>query len=371
VQLINAYRVITVYISTKLMSTISFNTKNPAFFLTLRQKVDKYFKENNIKPTGNIQLYLKTAILFTLLASSYFLLLFVPMPFLVNIILWAVIGVLFAAIGFSVMHDGAHGSYSSKKWVNEIMSNSLHLLGGSAFLWKAKHNINHHTFTNIDGVDDDIDVQPWLRIHPSQPRRWFHRFQHIYWTLLYGLTYISWIYWRDFIKYFSKKIGTLPIKKMSLRDHIEFWAWKVIYTFAFIVVPVFKLGFVQTIIGYSVLCFVCGFIISVIFQLAHVVEHSNFPVPDEKNSIDENWAIHQVNTTANFATKNKLISWYSGGLNYQIEHHIFPRISHVHYPAISRLMKETCEQFKVNYREFSFFGAILSHARYLKMLGTR
>lgn len=348
---------------------VSF-TNNSKLFITLKQKVDLYFKENNLKPTGNIHLYTKTAVLFSLVAITYSLILFASLTPFLNATLWGFMGLVFSGIGFGVMHDGAHGSYSDKKWVNDFMGNALHLLGGSTYLWKAKHNINHHSFTNIDGVDDDIDVKPWLRIHPDQPKHKFHRFQHIYWMGLYGLTYITWIYWRDFDKYFKKEISGIPFKKMKTKDHIEFWAWKVIYTIIFLVIPMFKIGVGPTLIGYATLCFVCGLAISVVFQLAHVVEESSFPVPDENNKIQEDWVVHQINTTANFATHNKLVSWYVGGLNFQVEHHIFPRISHVHYPAISKLLQETCQQFNVKYREMpTVFHAVRSHARYLKALG--
>lgn len=352
------------------MTTVSFNTSNNAFFLTLKKKVDSYFKDNNIKSTGNIHLYLKTFVLFSLMISTYITLVFFSANIFLNIVLCGFLGFVFAGIGFSVMHDGAHGSYSSKKWINELMSNALHVMGGSAFLWKVKHNINHHSFTNIEGFDDDIDIQPWMRIHPDQPKLWFHKFQHIYWAFLYGLTYISWIYWRDFSKYFSRQIANTKIKNMKTRDHIEFWAWKIIYTAIFVVIPLFKLGIIPTLVGYSIMCYVCGFVISIVFQLAHIVEPAAFPVPDETNKFEHNWIIHQIHTTANFSTRSKFISWFSGGLNYQIEHHIFPRISHIHYPAISKLLKETCEQYNVSYNEFpTLFSAIRSHTKYLKNLG--
>jgi linoleoyl-CoA desaturase len=271
------------------------------------------------------------------------------------------------------MHDGAHGSFSTKPWVNDMMSHSLEMMGGSSFMWKVKHNQNHHTFTNIEGMDDDIDIKPFIRVSVDQPKKWYHRFQHVYSFLLYALTYFFWIFWLDFKKYFSGKIGELKIKKMSAKDHVIFWVSKVMYIMVFVVVPIYRVGLLETILGYSVVLVVTGLIISIVFQLAHIVEGAIFPVGIDGSKslkIETEWAIHQLNTTANFATKNKVVSWFVGGLNFQVEHHLFPKISHVHYPEISKLVKETCQQFNVNYMEFpTVFAAIKSHVVHLKHVG--
>jgi linoleoyl-CoA desaturase len=269
------------------------------------------------------------------------------------------------------MHDGAHGSYSKNKTVNTIMSWSLNLMGGSSFMWKIKHNHVHHSFTNIDGVDDDIDVRPWMRVSETQPRYWFHKFQHWYWVVLYGLTYAMWIYYMDFHKYFTHRVGLTPIRKMKFSEHIGFWFTKLLYIGLFIALPFYTQGWVQTLVGYSVVIFICGLTIASVFQLAHVVEDTEFPVPNPlTNKIESEWALHQIRTTANFATKSKFVSWFMGGLNFQVEHHLFPRISHIHYPAISRIVRETCAEFNVRYIEYpTVLSAIGAHVRHLRTLG--
>lgn len=354
------------------MTRISFSNNNPSFSIQLRKKVDEYFTSKNIAFTGNSRLYVKTAVLLLLAASLYTLLVFVNLPVWLSIILCVVLGFNLAGIGFNVMHDGAHGSYSQKRWVNEAMAYSLNLLGGCSYLWKIKHNVNHHSFTNIEGMDDDIDIQPWIRTNENQPKKWYHRYQHVYWAFLYGLAYISWVFVKDFKKYFSGKIATTTYKKMSTNDHLIFWASKLVYIAIFIALPVIRLGVIETLIGYSIMAFVCGFVLSVIFQLAHVVEGSDFPLPaEESNRVEQDWTIHQLATTANFATRNKLISWFAGGLNFQVEHHLFPRISHIHYPEINKVVKEVCSEFNIRYMEHKcIFSALRSHVSYLKAVGS-
>lgn len=353
------------------MAKVSFNNKNSPFFDALRERTDNYFATHKIAPTGNFKLYYKTAVLTVIVVSVYSILVFATLPVWVAITLCAILGFGLASIGFNVMHDGAHGSYSKNKQVNSIAAYSLNLMGGSSFLWKLKHNHVHHSFTNIDGMDDDIDIKPLMRVNEHQPKLWIHKFQHIYWVILYGFTYFIWVYWKDYEKYFSRKIGETPIRKMKSTEHLGFWLSKVVYLGLFVVLPAYTQGIVNMLIGYSVVLFVCGLVIAVVFQLAHVVEDTHWPKPDPStNKIENEWAIHQIRTTANFATRSKVISWFAGGLNYQVEHHLFPRISHIHYPAISKIVKETCRDFNLEYIEYpTFISAIKAHVRHLRSLG--
>lgn len=354
------------------MQKVTFTNNNPSFSITLRKRIEDYFKSNNYKLTGNSSLYIKSTILIGLIVSLYALLVFVDLSAWISIPLCMLMGFTFAAIGFNLMHDGAHGSYSEKKWVNETMAYSLNLLGGSSFLWKLKHNGNHHNFTNINGLDDDIDVQPWIRFNYDQTYKWFHKYQHIYWPLLYGLAYISWVFFMDFKKYFTNKIAGVTFKKMSLKEHVIFWVSKLTYIGVFMVIPATQVGIANTMIGYTIMGIVCGFTLSIIFQLAHVVEDSSFPHPQEgTNKIENDWTIHQLSSTANFSTRSGFLSWFAGGLNYQVEHHLFPRISHIHYPKINKIVKEVCDEFNIRYMEYPSIGsAIKSHIKYLKLVGS-
>jgi linoleoyl-CoA desaturase len=246
-------------------------------------------------------------------------------------------------------------------------------LGGSIHFWKTKHNINHHTYTNIAGMDSDIDIEPFMRLHKDQKKRWFHRFQHIYWVFLYGMSYVTWIFYDDFVKYIhASSANASATMRMSFKEHAIFWMTKLFYVTMYIGIPILFTGFLNTIIGFSIIVFICGLSISIVFQLAHVVEDTQFPLPDpQSNSIEQEWAIHQISTTANFSTNNKIISWLVGGLNFQVEHHLFPKVSHIHYPRINQLVKETCEEFNIKYIEYSsFFSAFKSHMLHIKAMGS-
>jgi len=351
---------------------LSFGRLNPDFSLTLKKRVHEYFDRQEVRKRGNRKLYIKTAVLMACAAGTYYLLVFAALPGWLSLILCALFGLNLAAIGFNIMHDGAHGSYSQKAWVNSLMSYSLNLMGGCAYLWKQKHNTNHHSFTNIEGFDDDIDVQPWIKTNRNQKGRWYHRYQHIYWVVLYGMSYLLWVYSKDFKKYFSGKIADTDMKKMDLKEHFIFWISKAVYLSVFIVIPALQLGWPKVLAGYLLASFVCGWVLAVIFQLAHVVEDTAFPLAEEGagRRIEQDWAIHQLATTANFGTGNKLLSWFAGGLNYQIEHHLFPKISHVHYPGISKVVKDVCRQFSIPYIEYpTMMSALRSHIAHLKLVG--
>lgn len=353
------------------MSIITFNNKEHPFFDQLKERVDAYFEKNKINRWGNWKIYLKTGVLLFSAIFLYVWLVFYTPSAWVGILLSALFGLTLASIGFNVMHDGAHGSYSKYDWLNEMMGYSLNIMGADVRLWKTKHNMVHHSFTNVEGIDDDIDIKPFIRVNLHQKKYWAHRFQHIYAFVLYSLNYLFWVFYSDFVKYFTGKVGDTKIRKYSTKDHIVFWATKLIYLFVFIILPIIKVGFIPTLVGYLVLTIVCGITIATIFQLAHVVEEAEFISPEEINRKSEDeWAVHQIKTTSNFATKSVFMEWLVGGLNFQVEHHLFPRISHVHYPALNKIVKETCAQFGVQYNEHrTVFLAVRSHLHHLKEVG--
>ncbi|HRH67857.1 MAG TPA: fatty acid desaturase, partial [Bacteroidia bacterium] len=204
------------------MAKVTFNNKNSVFYDSIKTKVDAYFKEKNLKRTGNIHLFLKALILIPVAIGIYYTLLFVQIPAIPSLLLCAVLGLTLASIGFNVMHDACHGSYSSKKWVNELMGLSLNFLGGNAFIWKMKHNVIHHTYTNVDGVDDDIAKMPLIRQCSSQKWKPAHRYQHWYSLGIYALSSFLWVMVMDFVKYFSKKVYTTPINNIPVREHVIF-----------------------------------------------------------------------------------------------------------------------------------------------------
>ena len=336
----------------------------------LKRRVNLYLEDHAIKATGNFKLFSKAIILMSLFVITYVHLIFFTPPVFYAILECILFGGLIAAIGFNVMHDGSHGSFSKYAWLNKLASSSISVLGASRFMWAMKHVTLHHTFTNIDGVDDDIEVGVLMRMAPTQKHYVLHRFQHIYFWVLYMLLYIFWIFFADYKKYFSKKIGSVAISDMSFAEHFEFWAVKVYHAFIFVVLPIYMLGWVSWLVGFLVVGCFAGFVLSIVFQLAHTVTETEFPLANQpENKMPDEFAVHQIQTTANFATKSKLVSWLVGGLNFQIEHHLFPKISHVHYPAISKIVKQTCADFKLKYIEYpTVVSAIKAHVQYLKLM---
>lgn len=350
------------------MKKVTFTSK-PEFFTVLKAKVDDYFSSTGKTTKGTMAIRTKSTLLLTLLCSTYTLLLVYGNNALwIMFSLYGLLGIIFASIGFNIMHDAVHESYSKNNKVNKLMGYSLNVMGGSEYFWRHKHNINHHTYTNIEGMDEDIDILG-IRTSTQQPLKKVHTYQHFYCWAMYVLTYLSWIWFEDFKKYFSGKIGVNHYTKMSLAEEYIFLGTKVFYLIVFIIIPFHYLGW-WSLAGYGVLCLICGLIIATIFQLAHIVQGVTNPVPNQQNQIENEWAIHQVQTTADFATNNKFISWFAGGLNYQVIHHLFPRISHIHYPKIQPLVKETCKEFGIKYNEnATLMSAIISHIKQLKQFG--
>ncbi len=348
------------------------NIKGSNFHQELKKRVNNYFQENKLKSTGNSSLFFKAILFWGLYVAFYVHVVFFTPVAWVGVLECLLMGGLTAGIGFNVMHDGGHGSFSESKFWNKIAAFSVNGLGASMLMWNNKHNIIHHTYTNIDGIDDDIEIKPLLRMCATQKKYKIHRFQHIYVWFLYTQLLIIWVFATDYAKYFKKKVGVVPIKKLKLWDHFAFWIAKIGYYGMMIVLPIYMVGFLSWLVGFLVMTMFAGLVLSVVFQLAHTVEETSFPATSlDTNSIENEWAIHQVETTANFATKNKLISWLVGGLNFQIEHHLFPKISHVHYPQISKIIKNTCEEFNVKYIEYrKMRHAVISHTMHLKKMGT-
>lgn len=353
------------------MALPKFAQVSQGFHADLKKRISEYFSTTGERPTGNSKLYTKAIILTVSYIAMFTHLVFFDPVTLVAIIECVVLGFATAFIGFNIMHDGAHGSFSTSPAVNKLAAITLNVLGGSSFMWNMKHNIIHHAYTNVDGVDDDIDAGILLRMARTQKYLKIHKFQHVYVWFLYCILYIYWIFVSDYRKYFRRKIGDIPLKNMDTKDHIAFWGYKLLHLTLFVGLPIYMHGFTAWLVGFLIFTTVAGFILSIVFQLAHTVEHTHFPMPNEDTGrLADEWAIHQVKTTANFATNNPVVSWCVGGLNFQVEHHLFPKISHIHYPRINKIVKQTCKEYGVEYIEYPSVGkAIRSHINYLREMG--
>jgi len=350
------------------------NNEQAEFFSTLRKRVDTYFRDNKISPYANAQMIIKSIVLLSAYFVPFFFIVFVPLPFWLLVTMWSVMGFALAGVGMSVMHDANHGSYSSNKTINAIMGYTLNVLGGAVFNWKLQHNVLHHTYTNIVHMDEDIEDKLIMRFSPHTELKWYHKFQWVYAFFFYGILTLYWALIKDFVQFVQYKRN--GVNKNTAKQNrivlLKIIGHKVIYFSYFFLIPclVFNVAFLPHLYGFLWMQFIAGIILTTVFQLAHTVEGTTYPLPNEGGTIENNWAIHQMNTTVNFSRKNKFISWYVGGLNFQVEHHLFPRICHVHYPAISEIVKTTAEEYNIPYLENkSLTDALNAHVRALKKLG--
>jgi linoleoyl-CoA desaturase len=344
------------------------------FATTVRKNVDNYFKEKAISPKGNWEIKLKSAAMLSMYLLPFALILIFPMSAWLVLPLAVMMGMGKAGIGMGVMHDAAHGSYSSRKWVNDLMSANMYLLGSDVFIWKVQHNVLHHTYTNIEGLDGDIGPRGPLRLSEHAPLLKIHRHQHKYAFLFYGLMTLSKMV-RDFsqLRDYTKSGITASQRRNPIVATFQLYFFKTAYLFSMIGLPLLLTDFNvwQVLGGFFIMHWVAGFILATIFQLAHVIEGAEQPLETKTGFIENDWFVHELQTTANFARDNRLLGWYIGWLNFQIEHHLFPHVSHIHYPKIAPIVEKTAHEFGYAYNvKPTFFDAIVSHLQRLKELGT-
>lgn len=352
-------------------NTIKFDKNfRPEFSKVLKQRVDEYFKSNKIDRYGNFNMFFKS---FTMITMFFAPLAVIFTSTVTNtwavIGLWCLSGVGMAGIGLSIMHDGNHGAFSRNKTVNRLMGLLLNVIGGSAMLWKLQHNVLHHTFTNVEGMDEDIDGPGFFRFSPHHEHKPIHKYQHRFFLFAYGLMTFGWVMWKDLLQVGRFKRKGLIKEEDYGKELAIIILWKLFYFAYILVLPIFVLDLPvgTTLLGWFLMHYVCSLILSLIFQLAHVMPEMDFPKENADNIIENSWAIHQMQTTANFSQKSRLFSWYIGGLNYQIEHHLFSGICHVHYRKLSKIVRETAKEFDVPYyTNGSFFKAIGRHYQILK-----
>ncbi len=351
------------------------NKRSPEFFKELTKRVNSHFKSNNIGKHGDYRMVVKTILMLTFyLLPFIFIVTGVVTNYWLIALMWVLTGVGMAGVGLSVMHDACHGAYSKNSKVNKFVGSVMHIIGGSDTNWKIQHNVLHHSFTNIDGHDEDIDTNGLMRFSPNQERKKFHRWQVFYAPFLYGLMTFFWFIAKDFlglVRY--KEMDLLKSQKTTFRKELtSLIISRIVYSAIFIGLPLYfvAMPWYGTLACFFLMHFVCGLILALVFQPAHVITETEFFVPDENLSVENNWAIHQMKTTANFANKSFFFSWFVGGLNFQVEHHLFPNICHVHYKKISKIVKETANEYGVPYHsEKTFFAALRNHFTMINRLG--
>jgi linoleoyl-CoA desaturase len=344
--------------------------RDNTFHTVLRQRVTAHLRSLGRSERDCPEMYVKTAILFASFAVAYCLLVFVATTWWQAVPLAILLALTVVAIGFNVMHDASHGAYSDSPLVNRLMSFSLDVVGGSSHFWHWKHVVIHHTFVNVVGFDTDINLAGLGRLTPHHPHRRAHRWQHWYVWLLYGAFAMKWHLYDDFRLAFNGRMGEHVVPGPRRRQLAVFLAGKVIFfTLAFGLPLLFHPVWVVAVF-YVLMASVLGFVLGTVFQLAHCVELADFPLERSPGQMEDAWAVHQVETTVDFARDSAAVSWCLGGLNFQIEHHLFSRICHVNYPAIAPIVERTCAEFGVRYNSnASVLTAMRSHYRLLRRMG--
>jgi linoleoyl-CoA desaturase len=321
-------------------------------------------------------MYAKTAFMLALF--------FVPLLFLSSglvaspwllFTLYLTSGLGMAGIGMGVMHDAIHGSYSKNKNVNKLLGYTFNLIGANATVWRIQHNVLHHTFTNIEHADDDLNAPFFLRFSPHAKHYWAHQYQHIYIWFFYSLSTISWITTKDFVRLKRfKDMGYLNKKNEYNKALISMAAWKLFYYSYALVLPIVMVQQAWWMILLAFLCmhFITGLLVSIVFQIAHIMTANEFPLPDKQGLMKDDWCAHQFATTSNFSPKSKLIFWLLGGLNYQVEHHLLPDVCHVHYKGLAKIVSDTAREFGMPYHvKKSMVHAIIDHTKMLRSLGQK
>lgn len=350
-------------------------TNGTDFYSVLRSRVNTHFQLSKTSRDGGIQLIIKTICLLLLLFVPYALILSGHFSLIAMLSLSSVMGIATAGLGMAIMHDANHGAYSSSDTITKMVGFYIYVLiiGGNPTAWKIQHNILHHRYTNIYGKDDDLEPYGTMRLSPKAHYKPQYRYQHIYSFMLYGVVTLMWVLHKEFLQLNRyQKIGLIKSKAYLRKQIAVLIAAKAFYFGYVLVIPmlVLDITFSQWLIAFLIFHFISGLIISTIFQLAHVVNETHFPILNDEGNIENQWAIHQVQTTANFSPKSRVLFWFIGGLNYQIEHHLFPGISHIHYKKIAKIVQKTAKEFGVPYNSHkTIFHALKSHITFMKTLG--
>ena len=355
---------------------LRFDNTNKQFYTELKKRVDAYFKDNQISKSGNWNMFLKMVFMFSIYLAPYFLIIFnVFDSKVIWLLLAAVMGFAMSGLGLSVMHDANHGSFSKNTTFNRWLGYlSMGIVGGYSLNWRIQHNVLHHTYTNIHGHDEDIVPPGFMRFEPHAERKWIHKFQFLYAWFFYGMMTMMWSTTKDFkqlMRYNSR--GLLKGSNTTFGKELTILIFAKLGYYAYMILPYFlvkEMTFLNWLTGFLVMHYIAGLVLAMIFQPAHVVAETEFPMPNDQGQLENHWAEHQMRTTMNFANGDPVFTWLVGGLNFQVEHHLFPTICHIHYPKISKIVEKTAREFHVPYlSRKTFAGALWSHETMLWRLG--
>ncbi len=342
-----------------------------AFLQDIRRDVDAYLAGHHTSARGRIFLRAKAPVAITMTFACWAVLLFADAGWIVAGI--ASVGLALGLIltGFCVQHDANHGTYFSGRRANHLVGwTSDVMLGFSSHVWRVKHNVAHHTYTNVDELDDDVTQQPFVRLLPSQASARHYRLQHVYIWFVYSLMTLHWSTTRDWQLLLRAKVGRSPVHWPRGWDLVGLIAGKVLFYAWTLLIPMLIFPWWQVLLFALGLSMVASLVVATIFQLAHCVEEASFFAPEALQAERRIWAVHEVESTVNFCPDSRLLTWVLGGLNFQIEHHLFPKVPHTHYAAISKLVQRRAAEHGVRYTtQPTLRHALRSHYRHVRLMG--
>lgn len=348
------------------------NYEQKSFHKDVKERVNAYFSSDNISKNANKEMLFKTIFILLGWTTTYLVIIFNLVNPLSMFILALLHGFFTAMIGMNIAHDAIHGAYTKSLKNNRVIGLMFNFVGANDYVWGISHNKVHHTYTNIPQHDEDIHQVPILRMEPTQKLWWIHKYQHIYAFGLYSLASLSWVFIKDYVKFFQHQLGGHYRKTFPKKEIFRLFFFKSLYYITFLVIPLMlvDLPWYWIVFGFVSAHLVEGITLAIIFMLAHIIEDTAYPEPDSNGKIDMPWADFQMHTTANFAMDNRVVNYLFGGLNFQVVHHLFPKVCHVHYPKLAKIVSETAKEHNLPVIEYdSFFGAISSHTRMLKKFG--
>ncbi|MCO4771063.1 MAG: fatty acid desaturase [Deltaproteobacteria bacterium] len=269
-------------------------------------------------------------------------------------------------------HDGSHDAVSSSPVTNHLVRSIFDLVGVSSYLWDYDHVQAHHGYPNVPGYDSNLRMYPGLRLDPQAPRRWYHRFQHLYAPLVYAHATIAKVLIADFANLRRDRIGAVevgahPKRSLAWMLGLKAVALLHIYVLPFVVLsdPAWQIA-LSMYVG-NVLS---GLLLGFIFQVTHTNELVQHPDLDARGRLPGGFAEHVLATTADFGVESRWLAHLTGGLNTHAVHHLLPTLSQVHLRDAASVLDEVCRESGVEYKRFpTWRAAIGSHFRALKALG--
>ena len=341
-----------------------------SFPKVLRSRLDSFFADQQISPKADPTMWGKIALGLAVLIGTWVTLYTLRPDSWTFVALYLLSGLAQTFLLLNIAHDSNHNAISSRPLVNKTLNYVFDLCGISSYMWRILHHRGHHSCINLHGEDDALSGRGLFRFTPYDSRAPWHRLQHIYALFLYAMFSLDYVFVRDFQHFFLPTHGYLKRTKHPLREYVTLFAGKAFYLTYMLILPVVVLGKSPLLVAGAFLLvhLVVGLSVTLVFQTTHTIDTTYFPA--DRGEFD-NGVYHIFATTADYATENPLVGWLAGGLNHHIVHHLCPFVCHTHYAPLTRIVKETAEEFGVPYRQHpTMTRAIRHHLILLKQLGT-